>query len=94
MSAPAPTARLFSDPSLDTLLASGEWDPIIRRLLEDGDHRDLRWLSAVLGEGPLHAWFERRGAKRLSSRSRAFWALVLGRADSVAQEEKPAVWPY
>ena len=52
---------------------------LIPRLLEDGDGDDLAWLAATYGEAALAGWLERRGARQLSVRSRAFWELVLGR---------------
>lgn len=93
MTPPGATARLFTEPPLDALIAGGDWNMIIRRLLEDGDHLDLNWLLAALGEAPVLAWFERWGGSRLSSRSRAFWALVWNRP-LPEDEGKSIVWPY
>lgn len=77
--APAHALRLFpgSDES-----GSGV-DPasphVIARLFEDGDARDLSWLTSAVPEERLAAWFDRHGARQLSRRSRAFWEVVLGR---------------
>lgn len=90
----APPARLFSEPPLETLLANREWNPLIRRILEDGDREDLGWLLTTLGEDELLTWFERWGSRRLSSRSRAFWALIWDRPRYVDDEGRASVWPY
>jgi hypothetical protein len=51
---------------------------VIARLFEDGDARDLAWLTAAVPEERLAAWLERHGRRQLSRRSRAFWEVVLG----------------
>jgi hypothetical protein len=57
-------------------------DPyVLALLLEDGDRADLAWLCRQMPEGALAAWLERHGARRLSRRSLAFWAVVLERSD-------------
>jgi hypothetical protein len=57
-------------------------DPcVLARLLEDGDRADLAWLCRQMPDGALAAWVERHGARRLSRRSLAFWAVVLERGD-------------
>jgi hypothetical protein len=76
--------RLFGEtaaaaaPELDTAAP----DPyVLARLLEDGDRADLAWLCGRLPRAALAAWVERHGARRLSRRSLAFWAVVLDRPD-------------
>lgn len=93
MTPPRTTARLFTEPSLDALIAGGYYDEISRLLLEDGDHLDLIWLLATIGETRLLAWFERWGTKHLSLRSRAFWALVWNRP-LPEDQGRTTVWPY
>jgi hypothetical protein len=77
---PPGTQRLFPDFSPEE---TAELLPppgfLLSRLLEDGDSADLRWLFATLPESTAAEWLERRGARRLSRRSRAFWEVVLGR---------------
>jgi hypothetical protein len=57
--------------------ARGDLGLRCERLLEDGDRDDLRWLFAAHGEAAVRGWLATRGARRLSGRSRRFWALVL-----------------
>ncbi|MEM1206592.1 MAG: hypothetical protein AAGN66_25380 [Acidobacteriota bacterium] len=79
MSIPEPTLRLFDGFEAADLLDPAHRGFLTERLLEDGDTEDLRWLLTTVPEADLAAWFERRGAGRLSRRSRVFWGLVLGR---------------
>jgi hypothetical protein len=74
-------------------------DPcVLALLLEDGDRADLAWLCRQLPEGALAAWVERHGARRLSRRSLAFWAVVLEHADLQPERlpelaRRRALWP-
>ena len=91
---PASVARHFPEP---TDLA----DPcaraaVVGRLLEDGDRADLRWLATHIPDIEILAWFERHGARRLSRRSRAFWAAVFDREPMRAPRlasDTDAFWP-
>lgn len=85
---PEPAWRLFGDiADIAAGQAAPRLDPatpdphVMARLLEDGDRRDLAWLCRVLPAGALAAWIERHGARRLSRRSLAFWAVTLDRSD-------------
>jgi hypothetical protein len=74
---PAGTRRLFSgyaSPPEAELPAA----LLFARLLEDGDPADLAWLFQTFPEADVAAWLERHGARQLSTRSRAFWGVVLG----------------
>jgi hypothetical protein len=88
---PAGTARLFEDPEAVDPVEHAPY--LLARILEDGDRHDLRWLFATLGEAGAAAWLRERGGRQLSTRSRAFWEVVLGAAaappDPVARE----LWP-
>jgi hypothetical protein len=75
--APAHALRLF--PGLEESGLDPASPPVIARLFEDGDTRDLAWLTAVVPEERLAAWLERHGRRQLSRRSRAFWEAVLER---------------
>jgi hypothetical protein len=80
-------------------LAAAAPDPyVLARLLEDGDREDLTWLCRQLSAGALAAWVERHGARRLSRRSQAFWAVTLDRPDLLPErrpelERRRALWP-
>jgi hypothetical protein len=68
------------------------------RLLEDGDREDLAWLCRQLPASALAAWVERHGARRLSRRSLAYWAVTLDRPDLLperqpALERRRELWP-
>lgn len=68
-------------------------DFVVERLLEEGDSADLRWLAAHRGEAALGDWLGRRGGRRLTRRSRAFWTLVLAREPSAVPPLTPELWP-
>lgn len=89
MTLPAGTQRLF--PDHDPAGLSPEL--VIPRLLEDGDAADLAWLTATVPEPVLADWLGRHGGRRLSRRSRAFWAVVLGREPGPAAPGAGALWP-
>ncbi|MDX1999495.1 MAG: hypothetical protein SF066_17390 [Thermoanaerobaculia bacterium] len=89
MTLPEGARRLFP-PDLAVL---PEGDFVIERLLEEGDSADLRWLASHRGEAALGEWFGRCGGRRLSRRSRAFWALVLDRAPSLPAPGAEELWP-
>lgn len=90
---PPGSRRLFAHPE--------EIDPqnhqpyVVGRLLEEGDSVDLRALTSSLSEDDLKDWFRRRGGRQLSSRSRAFWSLVLGipETEPPRPELAEALWP-
>jgi hypothetical protein len=92
---PPGTQRLFPDLSPQEPEEMAELLPaagfLLSRLLEDGDSADLRWLFATLPESTAAAWLERRGARRLSRRSRAFWDVVLDRSAEGQEPEAAAV---
>jgi hypothetical protein len=75
---PAHALRLF--PGHDESGLDPSSPHVIARLFEDGDSRDLAWLTEDLPEERLAAWLERHGRRQLSRRSRAFWEVVLGRS--------------
>jgi len=90
--APAHALRLF--PGHD----DGDLDPaspqVLARLCEDGDARDLAWLTAAVPESHLAAWLARHGRRQLSRRSRAFWEVVLGQPSGEGGEDvRRALWP-
>jgi hypothetical protein len=106
---PPAACRLFGDPGAAAggaasggempRLDPGAPDPyVLARLLEDGDRADLAWLCGRFSAADLAAWIERHGARRLSRRSLAFWAVTLGRAD-LLPERRPELarrrelWP-
>jgi hypothetical protein len=89
--------RLEADPA-PALDASAPDPYVLARLLEDGDREDLAWLCRQLSAGALAAWVERHGARRLSRRSQAFWAVTLDRPDLLPErrpelERRRALWP-
>jgi hypothetical protein len=89
-------ANLGAAPDAGGALALDPW--VMARLLEDGDRADLAWLCGRLGEETLAAWLELHGARRLSRRSLAFWAVLLDRP-GLRPERLPALarrrelWP-
>jgi len=75
---PAATLRLFDGYAPADLARPEHRAFLFERLLEEGDREDLRWLAAQADEEALRVFFRQAGGRRLSARSRAFWALVLG----------------
>ncbi|HRC84068.1 MAG TPA: hypothetical protein PK413_00505 [Thermoanaerobaculia bacterium] len=73
---PAGPARLLAHDSLPLPADATPW--LIARLLEDGDRVDLAWLFSTVGRRDICAWFRLHGGRRLSRRSAAYWAAVLG----------------
>jgi hypothetical protein len=92
LSPPAATLRLFPHYAAD-LTPQRAASLLIARLLEDGDAVDLAWLLQTIPEPALADWFALHGGRQLSVRSRAFWAIALGRAPGPAGAENAALWP-
>ena len=96
---PPPLAeRLFSDVAredltLDPSRGEGSRSLILARVLEDGDRADLCWLFSALPEGEIAAWFERRGGRKLSRRSAAYWQAVLRVPAGAAAPGRADLWP-
>lgn len=88
---PSGTDRLFPHHRAEEVLASPNF--LIGRLLEDGDGADLRWLFASHGTAAAREWFAFRGGRQLSSRSRAFWTLVLDQQAGPAVATAEELWP-
>ncbi len=75
------------------LLEQDEWASWrVATLLEDGDRRELRALVEDVGAKRLRQWLVERGARQLSRRSLAFWALVLD-AKVTATSGRDELWP-
>lgn len=85
---PAHALRLF--PDHEDGASASSWE--IGRLCEDGDSRDLAWLTAVVPEERLADWLERHGGRQLSRRSRAFWEVLLGRPAGPSSEIGHEIW--
>jgi hypothetical protein len=89
---PAGLARLLPGEALD-LDRPLDRARILAAALEDGDRDDLAGLAARLTRDEIGRWFDRHGRRRLSRRSRAFWAAVLGRPFEPAAPIAEALWP-
>lgn len=89
---PAHALRLFPDylPDHEDGAGPASWE--IGRLCEDGDSRDLAWLTAAVPEERLADWLERHGGRQLSRRSRAFWEVLLGRHAGPGSEIGHEIW--
>jgi len=70
-------------------------DFLVGRLFEEGDTRDLRWLTENFSEKELADWLRMYGARRLSKRSLAFWATLFGEGEALAGRppETEDLWP-
>ncbi len=93
MELPRRTTRLFPHETPTDVVGPLGRSLLIGRLLEDGDGEDLRWLTAELSSGELAAWFAERGGRKLSRRSRAFWAAVLETPCPAVAPGAADLWP-
>lgn len=96
MELPEASRRLFPGYSESDLAAPRNIPFVIGRLLEDGDSRDLSWLCGHVPESDLGAWLETRGGRQLSTRSRAFWEILLETKSGPEPSEpgtRSALWP-
>jgi len=89
---PPGVARHFAGQPID-LERPADRALLVERLLEDGDRRDLAWLGATVPRGEIDAWFDRRAGRRLSRRSRVFWAAALGRPIPETPPLAESLWP-
>ena len=94
-SLPSSTGRLLAHHADEDVGLSEHKTFLVGRLFEEGDTRDLRWLTAKVSEKELSAWLSTYGARRLSKRSLAFWAVILGDEGAVASRppESEDLWP-
>ena len=90
---PAGTRRLFPHYEAEALDPVRDRSLLLARLLEDGDGTDLAWLAGAMPEPEIGEWFGRHGGRQLSTRSREFWRVVLGREPGPALPETRALWP-
>lgn len=91
MKLPPATRRLFPSHRAEDLLRGTGRGLLVGRLLEEGDRRDLAWLTAEIGEQTLADWVERRGRRQLSRRSLAFWSRLLDTPR--AEPPDDPLWP-
>lgn len=91
MTLPAHAQRLFAH-LVDAAGLKPDSEVVLERLLEDGDRRDLRWLTSVNPEETLATWLSDRGDRQLSNRSRAFWSLVLDLPATTRRREGQDLW--
>lgn len=89
---PPAVRRHFDGEAIDLGDAAGR-ARVVARLLEDGDRADLAWLGGAVPAAELAAWFDRHAARRLTRRSRALWAAVLGRPCPPTPAAAAALWP-
>src|SRR5258705_849415 len=89
---PESALRLFSGYRAEELVGEEGRGLLCERLLEDGDSADLRWLLGEIGVAEVAAWFAAQGGRKLSPRSRAFWALVLGRESGPVNPVAAQLW--
>lgn len=92
MQPPPDTARLFPH---DRSIPDPEHERpyLLARLLEEGESADLRWLTEVVPEGEIAAWFATSGGRALTHRSRAFWRLVLAVEPAPPASVATELWP-
>lgn len=92
---PVSTTRLLAHYDASEVESPEYKDFLIGRLFEEGDTRDLLWLTESTIEKELSIWLRTHGGSQLSRRSLAFWATVLGDVDAIAERppEIEDLWP-
>lgn len=93
LSLPTSSHRLFAHYPDPQRLPDTAAEFVIARLCEDGDSRDLQWLTTKYPERQLADWLQTKGARQLSRRSRCFWEVVLGRSVSRPIQRQGELWP-
>ena len=90
---PSETSRLF--PHYETPEQWVERSPglLIGKVLEEGNQRDLRWLTRTYTDEDLRSWLQDHGHRLLTRRSRAFWYLLLGLPGPETSEPGELLWP-
>lgn len=68
---------------------------LIGRLFEEGESRDLNWLTGCIREEELLSWLRTHGGRQLSRRTLAFWSTLLRAVDATADRppETDELWP-
>lgn len=94
----APRLPAHYDPRAIDAQRHAPW--LIGHLLEEGDREELRWLVERYGAQRLTRWVTERGRRQLSSRSEAFWRLLLAVEPDEREAEggrgqtaREALWP-
>jgi hypothetical protein len=90
---PPAVLRLFPHHPVESLLTPEGRSLLIARLLEDGDRQDLAWMWSVIDPSEVRAWFEARGGRQLSRRSRTFWEVLLGLTHRPSPTPAEELWP-
>ena len=94
-SLPSSTGRLLEHYNVEGVDLPKHRAFLVGRLFEEGDTRDLRWLTENVSEKEVSAWLRTYGARRLSKRSFTFWAALLGDDGALARRPPEAedLWP-
>jgi len=90
---PTSSHRLFAHYPDPQRLPDTAAEFVMARLCEEGDTRDLQWLTTRYPEHQLADWLQTKGARQLSRRSRSFWEIVLDRSVSRSTRRRGELWP-
>jgi hypothetical protein len=96
---PMKLSPLFWDVDFASVDATQHRAFVLDRLLEYGGIEAVRWAEQFYGLEGIKEYFQRRGVRVLSAKTRAFWAAVLGLTDescttkSLARSKDP-LWQF
>ena len=90
---PGHACRLFAHYEDPAQLPAASSHLVLAKILEEGDRADLRWLTDRYSEPELATWVDQHGDRQLSSRSLAFWRIVLTRTGPGTRRAGEALWP-
>ncbi len=98
---PLPTAlnSLFWDVAPDAVDVVAHRDFVLDRVLEYGGIEAVRWAEKHYSQDGLRDYFQARGERRLSAKTRAFWRIRLGLEDDPCTPKSSTptsnpLWPY
>jgi hypothetical protein len=75
---PPSVARLLWDVDTSAIDARRDAALIIERVMSRGSWDAMKWLRSTYAISELAAFVRTHGARRLSPRDRAYWALICG----------------
>jgi len=87
-------AALFWDVDVSALDTTQHRPFILDRILEYGGIEAVRWAERRYGLESIKAYFQRRGYKTLSVKTRSYWACVFGLTDQKYSKPYNSLWPY
>lgn len=86
MKVPPALSQLFWDTDWQTIDVDRHRSFILDRVLEYGSIDAVRWAEQVYGLNTIGRYFQQRGRRVLSAKTRAFWQAVLASTQTSCTE--------